>query len=300
MPLTLPVTNIQRFSVHDGPGIRTTVFLKGCPLRCRWCHNPETKRKENELFYTAKLCIGCGSCGAVCPGGVHGFSEEAGHTLDRTKCLLCGACAEACPTTALELCAKDMTPEEILSEVLRDQPFYKDGGGMTLSGGEPTLHGEKTLVLLREAKKAGLHTAIETCGYFPETMIPALVSSADLFLYDVKDTNSLRHKENTGVGNERILENLKRIDALGGESVMRCVMVKGVNMKEDHLLALAPLWRSLSHCRGIELLPYHAMGGGKSERLGRENDGHAEWVPSKEEIEEAKKTLRALGAAVVE
>ncbi|MBR0144267.1 MAG: glycyl-radical enzyme activating protein [Clostridia bacterium] len=299
MSLTLPVTNIQRFSVHDGPGIRTTVFLKGCPLRCVWCHNPETKRRENELFFTDRLCIGCGLCAGVCPAGVHSF-RDGKHLLDRTKCLLCGACADACPTTALELCAKEMTPEEILKEVLRDAPFYRDGGGVTLSGGEPTLHGEKTLALLRAAKEAGLHTALETCGYFPEAMIPGLLASVDLFLYDVKDTDPDRHARNTGVSNERILSNLKAVDAGGGESVMRCVMVKSVNMTPEHLSALAGLWKSLSHCRGIELLPYHAMGGSKSERLGRENDGRADWVPSKEEIRDAKDTLRALGAKVVE
>ncbi len=299
MPLTLPVTNIQRFSVHDGPGIRTTVFLKGCPLRCVWCHNPETKHRENELFYTDRLCIGCGLCVKACPAGVHSFQGRE-HLLDRAKCLLCGACAEVCPTTALELCAKEMTAEEILSEVLRDEPFYRDGGGMTLSGGEPTLHGEKTLALLRAAKEAGLHTAIETCGYFPDAMIPGLLESVDLFLFDVKDTDPVRHMRNTGVSNERILQNLKAIDSGGGESVIRCVMVKGVNMTPDHFAALAALWRSLSHSRGIELLPYHAMGGSKSERLGRENDGRAEWIPSREEILDAQKALRSFGAAVIE
>ena len=299
MSVTLPVTNIQRFSVHDGPGIRTTVFLKGCPLRCRWCHNPETKRRENELFFTSRLCIGCRLCAEVCPASVHSF-RDGEHLLDRSKCLLCGACADACPTTALELCAKEMTPEDIVREVLRDAPFYQGGGGMTLSGGEPTLHGEKTLALLSAAREAGLHTALETCGYFPETMIPGLLGSVDLFLYDVKDTDPVRHAANTGVSNERILENLKAVDRLGGESVMRCIMVKGLNMTPDHLHSLASLWRSLSHSRGIELLPYHAMGGSKSERLGHENDGHAEWIPSKEEIAEAKETLRGLGAEVLE
>ncbi|MBR5742923.1 MAG: glycyl-radical enzyme activating protein [Clostridia bacterium] len=296
---TLPVTNIQRFSVHDGPGIRTTVFLKGCPLRCRWCHNPETKRRENELFFTSRLCILCGLCAAACPEGVHTFSGEE-HRIDRTKCRLCGACAEACPTTALELCAKDMPIDEILAEVLRDEPFYQGGGGMTLSGGEPTLHGEKAIALLRAAKEAGLHTAIETSGYFPEELIAPLLETTDLFLYDVKDTDPVRHQANTGVSNERILKNLKTIDALGGESVMRCVMVKGVNMTRDHLAALIPLWKSLRHSQGIELLAYHAMGGSKSERLGRENDGHTEWIPTKEEMAEARDFLRAGGAAVIE
>ena len=300
MSMTIPVTNIQRFSVHDGPGIRTTVFMKGCPLRCKWCHNPETKRAENEMFYTSKLCIGCGGCAAVCPNGCHGFDPEKGHIFDRTNCAVCGKCAEACPTEALELCAKNMTIEEIIAEVMRDKPFYGNNGGITLSGGEPMLHGEKSVALLRAAKEAGLNTAIETCGFWDEKYVEELVPLVDLFLYDVKDTNSARHKENTGVPNEKILSNLHKIDALGGESIMRCVSVHGVNLLDDHIETLPKIFLSLKHCKGIELMPYHAMGGSKSERLGRENDGHREWVPEKEEIEAVKAKLRALGAVVID
>ena len=300
MNITLPVTNIQRFSVHDGPGIRTTVFTKGCPLRCKWCHNPETKRAENEMFYTARLCIGCGSCAAVCANRAHGFDAEKGHIFDRSKCVVCGKCAEVCPAEALELCARDMTIDEIMAAVLRDKPFYGAGGGVTLSGGEPMLHGEKTIALLRALKEEGLHTAIETCGFWDEKYVDALVPLVDLFLYDVKDTNAVRHRENTGVSNESILANLRRIDARGGESVMRCISVHGVNLLDDHIRELPGIFLSLSHCKGIELMPYHAMGGSKSERLGRENDGHREWVPEKEEIAAVKAKLRALGAVVID
>jgi len=297
--MTIPVTNIQRFSVHDGPGIRTTVFMKGCPLRCKWCHNPETKRTRNEIFFTDHLCMRCGACVAACPAGNHTITPDLKHLYNRELCKACGACAEACPTTALEVCAKDMTVEEILEEVLRDKPFYGENGGITLSGGEPMLQGEKSIDLLKAAKAAGLNTAIETCGYFDPKFVPQLVKLVDLFLYDVKDTDPARHKENTGVDNRRILANLREIDRLGGKTVMRCVAVKDVNFTQSHIEGLAGVFLSLKNCLGVEFMPYHAMGGSKSERLGRDNDGHTEWVPDKEELENARNYLRSRNVKVI-
>lgn len=293
----IDITNIQRFSIHDGDGIRTTVFFKGCPLRCLWCHNPETKHKEEEIFYTEKLCIMCGACAAVCRYGAHETGTE--HIFHRDRCIKCGECADACPANALEKVSRKMSIREILDEVERDRAFYGEDGGITLSGGEPMMAGEKTLELLREAKKEGLNTAVETCGYFNSRYIPELVKLTDLFLYDIKDTDNERHIRNTGVSNETIINNLRYIDSLGGKSIMRCVMVNGINTGTEHIKALSELYKSLANCRGIELMPYHAMGGSKSVRLGKEDDGHREWIPDKTQLDDIKKHLSESGAAVI-
>ena len=172
--MTLKVTEIQRFCMHDGPGIRTTVFFKGCPLRCAWCHNPETQKTAPELLYYPSKCIGCAVCAATCQNGVHRVGE--GHTLLRENCTACGVCAENCPTAALSPAGRDMTVEEILSEVARDRAFYGESGGVTLSGGEPFLFGEKILSLIRALHKEGLSVAAETCGYAdPDTRTESVV-----------------------------------------------------------------------------------------------------------------------------
>ena len=294
----LTVTDIQRFCMHDGPGVRTTVFLKGCPLRCAWCHNPETQKTEQELlFYTAK-CIGCGACAKVCPSGAHQMSEE-GHTFLRERCTLCKRCCLVCPTEAMKLCGALYTVEEILAEVEKDRAFYGDKGGITVSGGEPFLQGENTLSLLRACRERGLNTAVETCGQFDASLIEGAVSCVDLFLWDVKDTDSERHKRYTGVGNERILSNLAAVDALGGVTRLRCILVEGVNTNEEHYARLASLAKSLTHCQGVEFIPYHAYGGSKATFLGLADTGRADWIPSQETVERAKEALRQAGVTVI-
>ena len=236
-PLRLPVTEIQRFCMHDGPGVRTVVFCKGCPLRCAWCHNPETQRATPEmLFYPAK-CIFCGACVSACPAGAQIIHPE--RIFDRDRCAACGRCAAVCCTDAITPAAKDMTVDEILAAVLRDRAFYGERGGVTLSGGEPMAHPHGAIALLTACKEAGLGTAVETCGYFDEHLIPSLIPVVDLFLWDVKDTDDDRHKAYTGVSNRRILENLRRVDALGGRTRLRCILVNGVNTDEAHYAALA-------------------------------------------------------------
>lgn len=285
----LPVTKIQKFCTHDGPGIRTTVFLKGCPLRCIWCHNPETQSARAEFFHSPQFCLGCGACAAVCPGGVHLFTSE--HTIDRRRCTGCMACTAACPSGALEACAELMSAEAILQEVMKDRAFYGERGGLTLSGGEPLLHGWAILPLLQGAKDEGVTTAIETCGVFDASLLEAIVPLTDLFLWDVKDTDPARHHQNTGGSLATVLANLHRADELGARTRLRCILLRGVNLKEGHLAALCEVFHSLQHCEGLELLPYHTYGDSKNAQLGRPSAAHPEWIPSEDEMTFAREYI---------
>lgn len=286
----LRVTEIQRFCMHDGPGVRTTVFLKGCPLRCAWCHNPETQNSRAELLFYAAKCIGCGACAQACPGSVHKIDET--HTVDRPACRSCFTCVQSCPAGALESCGREMTAAEILSVIERDRAFYGDAGGVTVSGGEPLMQGEAVLSLLQACKEHGIPTAMETCGYADTAVLEKILPFVDLFLWDVKDTDSARHKAYTGVSNEQILQNLQTADRAGARTRLRCILVNGVNTDRKHYKSIADLARTLRHTEGVEFLPYHAYGGTKSVFLGLRESGRTDWLPTAEQLEEAKNVLR--------
>ncbi len=300
----LPVTDIQRFCMHDGPGVRTVVFLKGCPLSCAWCHNPEGQRAEQEILFYENKCIGCGACVSSCPVGAHALHPE--RVFDRDRCIGCGLCAAVCCTEALTAARKDMTVAEVTDLVVRDRAFYGDTadngqtvGGLTVSGGEPMAHPEGTLALLDAARAAGISTAVETCGQFDPAYLPRLSAAADLLLWDVKDTDAARHKRYTGVSNERILANLCEADRLGARTRLRCILVAGVNTDETHYGALAALALSLSHCEGVEFLPYHAYSGSKMLPLGLPDNGRVEWIPDEGTVASAKAFLRERGVSVI-
>jgi len=295
----LPVTNIQRFSTKDGPGIRTTVFLKGCPLSCVWCHNPETSSVAPSLFYADNLCILCGGCAVVCPSRVHTVTEM-GHKIDRSACTDCLACAEVCPSGAWEPNVTWMTEEELLRQVTADAAFYGGTGGVTFSGGEPTVHGEKLISLLRALRERGISTALETCGYFDAALLPTLVKVTDLFLWDIKDTDEARHKANTGVSREPIVANLKAADSLGARTVLRCILLKTVNLNEEHLTKIAALYHELTHCEGVELIPYHTYGASKRIQLGMADNARPTWIPTEGDVLEAKERLRRDGVTVID
>ncbi len=294
----VPVTKIQRFSTHDGPGVRTTVFFKGCPLRCRWCHNPETQSSAMQVYYTEKFCIGCGACALVCPMGAHTFSDGA-HRFDAARCRGCLRCAQVCPSMACEACARLMTVSEILAEAERDRPFFGPQGGITLSGGEPMVHPEAALTLLEEAKARGLHTAVETCGVFGDHHVARLTACTDLLLWDFKDSDPARHQAYTGGSNEGVVARLRQADALGGRSRLRCIMVRGVNMERAHYEAIAELYHGLRHCEGVDLLPYHPFGTSKTKQLGRQDEQHTEWMPKQEEVQAVAAFLRERGVPTV-
>jgi len=287
---TLRVTRIQKFCTHDGPGIRTVVFLKGCPLRCEWCHNPETQSAQNQLMYSEKLCIGCGACAEVCRNAVHGISEQ-GHCVDFSKCSACGVCAEVCPTGACEMAAHDMTIRELIREIEKDRAFYGEDGGLTVSGGEPMLHPHECMELLKTSKLHGIGTAIETCGFFDSAWIPTLLENTDIFLWDFKDSDEERHIRYTGVSNRKILENLRMLNGLGAKIILRCILVNGVNTNDAHYSAIAHLRDSLTNCVGVDLLPFHAYGSSKAMQMGYAYIPRREWIPTEEQLRQARKIL---------
>ena len=288
------VSEIQRFCMHDGPGVRTTVFLKGCPLRCAWCHNPETQKPGPEILFWQNKCVGCGACAAVCPVGAHRLTED-GHFFDRSVCKGCGKCAEVCCAGALSPSMRAMSVREVYAEIERDRAFYGTSGGMTLSGGEPLAQGDEALSLLRLCREGGIGTAIETSGFFDGDLLPALIPLTDCFLWDFKDGNDERHRQYTGALNGPVIRNLLRADELGAVTALRCIMVRGVNMEEDHYRAIADLWGRLCGCLYVELLPYHAYGGSKMTALGGRDNGRTDWIPSEDDMARAADRLRALG-----
>lgn len=259
------IYNIQRFSLHDGPGIRTTVFLKGCPLRCAWCHNPESQSVKPQLSLFAQRCMGCGRCAESC--GLHQLERE--HHIDHEACRACGKCAQACAAGALEILGREASAEEIVAEAARDLPFYQaSGGGMTLSGGEPTMQSDFAAQILALAKAQGIHTAMETCGYAPWSSFEKLLPHLDLLLYDVKHLDPARHKTYTGVDNALILDNLRRLCESGKDVVVRVPVIPGYNDQRENIVALTSYLIAMSRPPRVEMLPYNELAGSKYPRLG--------------------------------
>ncbi len=262
------IFDIKRFAVHDGNGIRTTVFLKGCNLRCLWCHNPEGMFSVPQTAYYAHKCIGCGECAGVCPAQAHRI-EDGKHLFDRALCIGCGKCAAVCLGDALTFYGREMTADELLPLLLEDREFYESSsGGVTFSGGECMLQADFLREILRLCKENGIHTAVDTAGDVPWESFEKVIPYTDLFLYDVKAATESLHKEGTGVSNARILENLKRLSDAGAEIIVRVPVIGGYNDTAEEIERIAAILKPL-RIRSVELLPYHAMGEHKYEAIGQ-------------------------------
>ena len=300
LDLTAPVFNIQSYSIHDGPGIRVTVFLKGCPLRCRWCANPESNLAKPQLMFYAAKCTACGRCIDVCPEKaiLPGIKDGKPVALTlREKCVDCGRCAEVCPSEAREIAGKEMTVRAVLEQVLKDKLFLDaSGGGITISGGECLAHPDFTEALLFAAKEAGLHTAVESCSFAPEAVVDKAFRYLDLGLLDIKHMDSAIHKALTGVPNELILSNIKHIyHDLKKAVTIRIPVIPGCNDSDGNIAAASRFVKEeLGTDVGIHLLPYHRLGESKNESLGKTMDLSIQ-VPSEEHMEHLKGIAESFG-----
>jgi len=296
--LTGTIFNIQRYAIHDGPGIRTTVFLKGCPLSCTWCHNPEGLAREPEVLVVTDRCAGCGGCVEVCPNPP--IERPDGRIVtDRASCIRCGRCVLACAAGARRMSGRNVTVEEVLDEVERDRPFYEESqGGVTFSGGEPLMQGEFLMACLEGCRGRALRTAVDTSGCAERELVLEVARLADLFLYDLKVMDEERHREFTGAELRPILENLRALDANGVPVEIRFPLIPGVTDDASNLEALGAFVASLGHTRVVHVLPFHRTAADKYTRLDRSwGHGALEAVPQ-EGVGRATRILAASGLDV--
>ena len=289
------VTDFKRFAVHDGDGIRTTLFLKGCPLSCIWCHNPEGIGCKGELAYLAHKCIECGEC-AVCKNGAHIF--DGGHRFVRESCIACGECVDVCLGEALTLYGERVSAKEAAETLLWDKDFFiSSGGGVTLSGGEPLMQPEFTAEVFRLVKAAGVSTALDTCGYAPRSALDMVLTYTDKVLFDMKAASAETHEKLTGKQNELILENLNRINELGIPTEIRIPFVPGCN--DGEIEGIAKILAPLSCITAVRILPYHGYSEAKYESLGLIYKGAHLMPPTKEQLTKAAEILENHGLHII-
>jgi len=270
MELKGSIFDIQNYSINDGPGIRTTVFFKGCPLKCLWCSNPESQISSTQLFYFESLCIHCGRCVEVCPNKAIGFNKDGKIFTDRALCDACGRCTEVCLNEARVLSGSTMDVSEVVDIVKKDSLFYRNsGGGITVSGGEPCYQPEFLKELLNRCQEIGIHTAIDTCGFVSWGVFEAIIEHVDLILFDIKHMDGVKHKQFTGVDNSLILENIKRLSNMDQDVIIRFPLITGYNDSEDNVKRTGEFVRDLGFA-GIDVLPYHKLATKKYESIGRD------------------------------
>ena len=296
------ITNLQRYSLHDGPGIRTTVFLKGCPLSCAWCHNPETLSRRPEILVVETRCVRCGSCVHACPN--HQPVGAPRELIDPSRaecaagpaCTLCGECVEACPTGARTMMGRAMTVTELMDPLLADRVFFEESnGGVTFSGGEPLLQFEFLREALVACREQGLHTAVDTSGFAPHEQLLSVAALADLFLFDLKAMDDALHRKLAGVPNRVILENLAALARVHGNIWLRVPIIPGANDDPAELEAIARFGATIPNVRQVNLLPYHQTGFTKSRRLRHEDARQSFPPPPAERMEEIAGIFRRAG-----
>jgi pyruvate formate lyase activating enzyme len=292
------VFDIRKYSIHDGPGIRTAVFFKGCPLSCWWCHNPESQSAAVEMVFRASRCIACRACLEACEQGALAWNGD-GPVVAPGKCRLCGACAAACYAEARQQVGREMTVEQVMAEVERDIAFYDEsGGGVTISGGEPLLQRDFLSALLRACRAKEIHTALDTSGFAPWQTIERIRADVDLFLYDLKLIDDARHRQFTGVSNAPILRNLRALSQRGHAIRLRVPVIPVVNADDESVRQIGALAAALPHLNGVDLLPYHAIGVDKYARFNRAYHLPETRPPSDERMAEIAHILTSFGLAV--
>lgn len=291
------IFDIKRYSIHDGPGTRTTVHFKGCPLACWWCHNPESQSAAPAVLFRAEKCIACGSCIRSCPQQALSVSEGA-LVCDEGLCTGCGVCCDVCPADARELCGRPYTVEELMSRLSKDEIFFRDGGGVTFSGGEPLMQPEFLIAMLDACGRAGYHRAVDTSGFAGRSVILETAKRTDLYLYDIKHMDPVKHKEYTGVDNAVILENLVAISEAGARINVRLPFMPGLNSDDENMDAVGRFVSGLRGVTGVNILPYHTVAKGKHDRWHMDYKLNDMLPPSDSQVHHAAGILESYGLKV--